>query len=366
MDRAAANRQNELFYANRFEIDRWGWNVAMQDSNPNSALRRHMRGFTLPQANAHPRRPNYPAREHWRPVMHAMRSYSTRHGITEAEWNEQMAEEMGVQEFEGANRFLGFFLAAAQWTEHQRSLTRTNTTPSPSLQHILSNASLLRQPIGGIFNLNFGQERAAAGAWLFNRINLSEEAWPRPNHPDNFALLAIGPGGTETTRAEAAQILTALSGTSRAQGTRVVFPETQRVVSFMRFAAAGTLLLHVYAQGDDVDDDEELFERLMTVDPEAPEDEHDWALLNALRDLFVAEEVVMADLAVARAEQPHLARPLMVVTVDWRVVNDEEEEEEESGDEESEGSGSDGEGSEAAGSDGDPRRIGFRAGRRRQ
>jgi hypothetical protein len=176
--------------------------------------------------------------------------------------------------------------------------------------------------------------------WLSSRINLPEEDWPRPNHPDNFAILAIGPGGNETTRAEAALILTALSRTSRAQGTRVVFPETQRVLSFMRLAAAGTLLLHVYAQGDDVDDDEELFERLMTVDPEALADSHDWALLNALGNLFVAEQVVMADLAVARAEQPHLARPHMVVTVGWRVVDDEEEE---SSDGESEAGGSDGE-----------------------
>jgi hypothetical protein len=197
MEVAATHRRNELHYANRFEIDRWAWNVAMQDTNLNSAPRRHMRGFTLPQTNAHARMPNYPAREHWRPVMQAMQAHNTRHGVTEAEWTQQLVQQMEVEDFEEENRSfynLGISLAAFTWIEHRRTIENNNLPPSP-LRHILSNSSILRQPIGGLFKLNSMEDRINAGAWLSSRVNLPEADWPRPNHPDNYAILAIGPGG---------------------------------------------------------------------------------------------------------------------------------------------------------------------------
>ena len=97
---AAAERARELVeierleqvaQANTIEIERWAWNVAMQTSNP--ALRHHMRGFTLPPRDATlDVRPNYPARQHWRPVMHAMQAYTHRHGVIRAEWATFLAE----------------------------------------------------------------------------------------------------------------------------------------------------------------------------------------------------------------------------------------------------------------------------------
>ena len=307
---AAAERARELVeierleqvaQANTIEIERWAWNVAMQTSNP--ALRHHMRGFTLPPRDATlDVRPNYPARQHWRPVMHAMQAYTHRHGVIRAEWATFLAEQAAAAD-ETVPRMFRAFLLDTLRNEHEEHETafysQDEREPRHYTHHILSASVLLRQPVGGVFNLNYIGGRVNAAQWLSSRILLPTADWPRNvfDHPDNFALLSIGPGGNAATRAEAAEILVAISGGHR--GTYVYFEHVHRSVEFL-LITDNTVLAHV-SQGHHQDHwiPGQRFQTLVNGRriPSAASDE---ALLAWVRDLLVSPEANLAILAESR------------------------------------------------------------------
>jgi hypothetical protein len=307
-------REEELFQANTLEIERRAWNVAMQNSSP--ALRHHMRGFALPQTDAiyHQQQgPNYPARQHWRRVMNAMQAYTYKHGVVRAEWATDLAT-YAAAEYTTMPRLFREFLLESLRDEHHSAihLHLDGIMPRPAY-HVLSEASLLRQPVGGVFNLNFIRHRVGAADWLSSRINLPAAAWPRLNHPNNFAILAIGPGGNAATRREAAEIMQAISGPSMTPGTVVHFRLAQHTVIFERVADS-TVLSHVYEY--DSSYGRSYYDRSETlVEHRGPPSAiRDVALLASLRELFIDPTNSLARLAELRAELIEMRVPVELDT----------------------------------------------------
>jgi hypothetical protein len=302
LEEIANIRRMEVWRACFFQPCRWAYNVAMQrsGSSPDLALQRNVRQFTLPQTNT---TVNYPAREHWRPVMHAMQAYDPRHGVSYAQWRRTLVLRLGER-----NPFhnLGSFLRGALFTAHSID---SAYHPSSSRRHIVSESGLLRQPIAGIFSLNLDEGRANAADWLTSRINVPEADWPRPNHPQNFAILAIGPRDDGRANWSAAETMALLSGTRLEDGTRIHFPQIRRYVSFSRVDGASTMLLHVYGMAEPDDNDEEDFEVLFTLHPRVPADVRDRAMLNWIRHVLTADGQTEEAIEAAQQLQLELDRP---------------------------------------------------------
>jgi hypothetical protein len=318
MDDFEVQRAYELTEANRVEVERWAWNVAMQTSD--ATLRHHMRGFTLPQTNAPLEGYIPPDQEHWGPVIAAMQAHNNMRGVTGADWAAVLQEDTHL---ESVAEMLTTFLDEALLEEHDTAQYISEIPrPQRATHHILSEAFLLRQPVGGVFNLNSNEDRVDAAQWLSSRINLSTVQWPRLNHPDNFAILAMGPGGTDDTETEVAEVLTSISGPHLALGTSVHFPQAGRVVTFNRIADS-TILAHVFRTAE-LPREYHDFTVLVDMAPETAPALADATLLAWVSELLTAPQQILDAIdevrVVAQLQRPTLRIDLELE--DW-IVEDE-------------------------------------------
>jgi hypothetical protein len=318
--RLEAQRQQELTVANTLDFVRWAWNVAMQYSD--ATLRHHMRGFTRPQVNS--TMPDLPARRHWGPVMTALRAYNPAHGVTEAHWAASLAagvEWASPDDYEDADddetvpAMLRTFLFRMIHNEHEGGIdnhrSRELLLPLRPNYHVLSEAAFLRQPVGGVFNFSNMEERFDAARWIASRINLPAADWPRLNHPDNFAILTIGPGEDPATSDDLPAMTVAMSGRNYTEATRVHFRHAQRNVTFL-LVAQSTILMQVYQDGEQDREDEVQNHLAAWIRPRGVPSEaaHDVALLAWLTEFFTAPQEIFALQATLRGQWGD-ARPMV-------------------------------------------------------
>ena len=157
---------------------------------------------------------------------------------------------------------------------------------------------MIRQPVGGVFNLNLEHGRRAAAGWLLKRTLANTADW---SGPENYAIFACGPGGTTESRLLGAEIYTALYG--RRGRTRMWMPHMRRGVTFGQRHST-QMVVHVSDQQFDMDDRQ--FHRLVvTTDrPRTPLREQDASLRSWLFSLFTNPEAILSRIREIYANTP--------------------------------------------------------------
>jgi hypothetical protein len=138
---------------------------------------------------------------------------------------------------------------------------------------------LLREPVADLFDFSFVSRRRAAIIWILDRLNANTTDF---SGPENYAILACGPGGTAGSRVLGAEILATLH--SRHGRSRLWLPSVQRGVTFEE-TGHGSIHVHVHNERFDVDADE--YSLLVTMEDQSmPAREQDYRLWHWLVELF--------------------------------------------------------------------------------
>jgi len=213
--------------------------------NSGPELRAHMQEFVLPEPEEFEWPVARPAREHWLPVIQAMLAFSETHGITEEEWTRAVNRDAQVLRNnmypETERQTLNLLYAPG--SDHPTGLAwaRLSRMASQLLSHLdchavhvildseIFSGSFTRQPISGVFNLNFAEGRRNAASWMHERTHTgtTTDNW---RGPENYAIFACGPGGTTASRRIGAELRVTLEG---ARGnTGIHLPGIGRTVTF--------------------------------------------------------------------------------------------------------------------------------------
>jgi hypothetical protein len=89
------------------------------------------------------------------------------------------------------------------------------------LETVRTSEDVIRQPIGGLFDFSHGEGRQAAADWI---MGLLQPIIRDRTGPENYAIIACGPGGTEASRLLGAEILTALHFSHLCTFSNSLFP----------------------------------------------------------------------------------------------------------------------------------------------
>jgi hypothetical protein len=152
---------------------------------------------------------------------------------------------------------------------------------------------------------------------LIDQINFSVELIGVELIVDNS-----GPGGTDDTETEVAEVLTSISGPHLALGTSVHFPQAGRVVTFNRIADS-TVLAHVF-RTTELPSEYRDFTVLVDMAPETAPALADATLLAWVLELLTAPQQILDAIdevrVVAQLQRPTLRIDLELE--DW-IVEDE-------------------------------------------
>jgi hypothetical protein len=235
-------RTNMMISVMEYDVGRWVWFVAVQNSN--SRLRAHMRQFVnaAPTHRAARWVAGRPATEHWIAVVHAMMAFNSAHGVTRHEWTRILNRraEVALQEWEEGGMREFHHLLYPVGSEQPTGLAWGRLlTMGQHLEALRTADDMIRQPIGGLFDFSHGEGRQAAADWILRRLNSNTTDW---TEPENYAIIARGPAGTEESQFLGAEILTTLRGSSG--HSRLFFPHRRRAVKFLQ-RGSSDILVHV-------------------------------------------------------------------------------------------------------------------------
>jgi hypothetical protein len=302
----------------------WAWNFAMQNSD--FELRSHMSNFSTEAAVA------MPAREHWLPVVNAMMAFSSSHGVMEERWTRILTDDSRpvLHRWEDGQAMpFGRFLYPAggerpTGPEFGRLL---NMAWYLDLYRGMKLTHMLREPVADMFDFSFGSQRLRAIRWIVDRLNADTTDF---SGPENYAVIACGPGGTAASRLLGAEILATLH--SLHGRSRIYLPNIQRGVTFTELGS-GSILMHVYDERIHVD---ELDYHILIAmqDQLLPWEEQGSQLWGWLRELFTDPWDILTDVRETFENVADAAdRPATLYLCD---EDEDEESDEESDDEEME------------------------------
>ncbi|KAM0690060.1 hypothetical protein Q7P36_008827 [Cladosporium allicinum] len=274
------------------------WNVAMQNSDPE--LRSHMQEF-MHRRYQNDETAARPAREHYLAAIDAMLAYSRSHGVSERRWARIVnnhAQEMldDVDQLFNTVDMMEMLYPAG--SEQHTGIERGRILTMALYRNVTIMSNLIRQPVGGVFNLNLEHGRRAAAGWLLKRTLANTADW---SGPENYAIFACGPGGTTESRLLGAEIYTALYG--RRGRTRMWMPHMRRGVTFGQRHST-QMVVHVSDQQFDMDDRQ--FHRLVVTTDRmrTPLREQDASLRSWLFSLFTNPEAILSRIREIYANTP--------------------------------------------------------------
>ena len=298
-----------------FSVEPWAWNVAMQNSD--LELRSHMQEF-MHRRYQNDETAARPAREHYLATIDAMLAFSRSHGVSERRWARIMNHLDDVDQVYNTVDLEVLYPAGSEQPtgiERGRILTMAlylNVTMTSQFipgrigplnydHDVISPGNLIRQPVGGVFNLDLEHGRRAAVGWLLNRTLANTGYIADWSGPENYAIFACGPGGTAESRLLGAEIYTALHG--RRGRTRMWMPHMRRGVTYGQRHST-QMVVHVSDEQFDMDDRQ--YHRLVvTTDrPRTPLQEQDASLRRWLFSLFTNPEAILSRIREIYANTP--------------------------------------------------------------
>ena len=170
----AAEDRRRMVQRTIFHLGSWSFNVAMQSLETDDLGQELLRRALLPAHARHVlRRPQY------NDVVALLRQHSPVHAVPEREW------EALVSGRPGGEQVRDLLVDGPQGENHPT--------------HDFLDRGILREPVGGVFNMMSENSRLEAFLWMMNII----EEWDANvdnGRPHSSAVFGMGPGGDEDMR----------------------------------------------------------------------------------------------------------------------------------------------------------------------
>jgi hypothetical protein len=171
-----------------------------------------------------------------------MMAFNIAHGVTRNEWTRILSRgaEMALQEWEvGGMREFQDLLHPAGSEQPTGLRWGRLLTMGQHMETLRTTEDVIRQPVAGLFDFSHGEGRQAAASWILRRLQSNTTDW---TGPENYAIIACGPGGTEASRFLGAGIFTTLRGS--VGHCRLFLPHRRRAVTFLE-RRSSDILVHV-------------------------------------------------------------------------------------------------------------------------